>query len=298
MTPSWISPLDGAELREVDGVLVTASGDQRYERGEGDAWDLLPPDRREALGEWAAAYGAVRAAEGRASLDDDYYRSLPWVDTTGWFGDQWATRAASFSALVSLAEEWGEPGLVADLGAGNCWAAARLVDVGWSAVALDLNTDSADGLGARHHHGVAVEAARATLDVVPLADSSVDLALLNASLHYAHNPHRVLREALRIVRPGGRVVVLDSPVFRRAGHGDRMVREQEAYLTRMGVPVPPTPGRGFLLADDIDRWAATVGGTWEDHTPRRGLLRSVVGRYRAGREIARLSRLVGTREAS
>jgi ubiquinone/menaquinone biosynthesis C-methylase UbiE/DNA-binding transcriptional ArsR family regulator len=47
------------------------------------------------------------------------------------------------------------------------------------------------------------------LEQVPLPDQSVDLALLSQALHHARRPQVAVREAHRILKPGGRIVVLD-----------------------------------------------------------------------------------------
>lgn len=47
------------------------------------------------------------------------------------------------------------------------------------------------------------------IEAVPLPDDSVDLAVLSQALHHARRPETALAEASRILRPGGRLVVLD-----------------------------------------------------------------------------------------
>lgn len=47
------------------------------------------------------------------------------------------------------------------------------------------------------------------LEHVPLADKSVDLAILSQALHHAQHPQIAVNEAHRILRPGGQVLILD-----------------------------------------------------------------------------------------
>ena len=47
------------------------------------------------------------------------------------------------------------------------------------------------------------------LEELPLKDEEVDLALLHQSLHHAIHPQKAIEEACRILKPGGRVVVMD-----------------------------------------------------------------------------------------
>ena len=50
---------------------------------------------------------------------------------------------------------------------------------------------------------------RGDMEKLPLDSASVDVALLSQALHHAANPARAAAEAARILRPGGRVLVLD-----------------------------------------------------------------------------------------
>jgi ArsR family transcriptional regulator len=50
---------------------------------------------------------------------------------------------------------------------------------------------------------------RGDLDDLPLEDESIDVALLSQALHHAVEPARSLSEVMRILRPGGRLLLLD-----------------------------------------------------------------------------------------
>jgi ubiquinone/menaquinone biosynthesis C-methylase UbiE/DNA-binding transcriptional ArsR family regulator len=47
------------------------------------------------------------------------------------------------------------------------------------------------------------------IEAVPLEDQCVDLALLSQALHHAEHPQKAVQEAYRILRPKGRVAILD-----------------------------------------------------------------------------------------
>ena len=66
---------------------------------------------------------------------------------------------------------------------------------------------------------------RGDLERLPIADASIDIALLSQALHHADHPDRALAEAHRILKPGGRLLVLDlrehAEAWVKAKLGDR-----------------------------------------------------------------------------
>jgi ubiquinone/menaquinone biosynthesis C-methylase UbiE len=57
---------------------------------------------------------------------------------------------------------------------------------------------------------------------LPLADGTLDVAVLALVLHYLPAPERALGEAARVLRPGGRLLVLDMVVHGRSEYRERM----------------------------------------------------------------------------
>jgi ArsR family transcriptional regulator len=62
---------------------------------------------------------------------------------------------------------------------------------------------------ARKHGVKNLEYRKGDLEEVPISDATVDLAFFSQALHHAQHPERAVAEASRILKPGGRIVVLD-----------------------------------------------------------------------------------------
>jgi SAM-dependent methyltransferase len=63
---------------------------------------------------------------------------------------------------------------------------------------------------------------RGDMERLPLEDASVDVALLSQALHHALDPKRAVAEAVRILRPGGQLLVLDLREHDQAWVRDRV----------------------------------------------------------------------------
>jgi len=291
MSTVFVSPVDYAPLivSAKDGALTTGDGSQRFPVLD-DVPQLLRPQRVSAIEQFASSYGAVRVAEGRGSQDSDYYRSLPYADVTGQFADQWAARAKTYGVLK---RELGRSRLqVVDAGAGNCWLAARLAAHGHSVIALDVNVDCSDGLGAHCHYEQSFAVGRAELSAMPLATSSTDVVVFNASAHYLILDDLVT-EAKRVLRPGGRIVIADSPVYVDPDAGETMVKEMSNYIVGLGVEPARYDGPGYITDDAL----RASDADWRRVTSGAGRLRRLRGHVasrKAGRELATLPMLITT----
>jgi ubiquinone/menaquinone biosynthesis C-methylase UbiE len=103
------------------------------------------------------------------------------------------------------------PMVIADLGAGEGAFSLLLAQRAQQVIAVD-NSDKMVELGTQlaQKQGVAaLEYRKGDLEAVPIADSTVDMALFSQSLHHALHPERAITEAWRILKPGGRITILD-----------------------------------------------------------------------------------------
>jgi ArsR family transcriptional regulator len=139
---------------------------------------------------------------------------------------------------------------------GRSWAA-------WSrALTLLLPAERVVQLGAgagaltREIERFATEVVAVELEAPGLPDAAFDLAVLSHALVRAEDPLAVLREAARLVRPAGRLLVLDL-----LPHREAWTRERHGHR-RLGV-----------APDDLGAWLAASGwthGRIESDRRRRG----------------------------
>lgn len=260
-------PHDGGTYDQVDGI-----------------WRMLLPGRLEFYARFIQDYEMVRRLEGRSSGDPAYYRTLPYHDS-----EAWRIRARSFEALmdrvVQPLESPGRPLRILDLGAGNGWLSHRLAARGHDVAAMDLTVNDFDGLGCASRYDARFLPVQAEFDSLPLPDRSVDLVLFNASLHYSTDYGTTLKESMRVLLSGGRILVLDSPIYHDPESGRRMIAEREAQFSRQyGFPSNNLPSEGYLTWDRIEQLASANGLQVGVITPSYGL------RWNARPLVARLLR--------
>ena len=119
-------------------------------------------------------------------------------------GRSWAAWARALGLLLP-------PVTVADLGCGEGYLTIEVARWARRVLAVDRSADvlrRARDL-ARRRRATNIIWKRGEIERVPIADASVDVALLSQALHHAGSPAAALSEAARITVPGGRVLVLD-----------------------------------------------------------------------------------------
>lgn len=246
---------------------------------------------------------AIRHAEGGGSDDAAYYLDLPFRRGAGPVDWQWPMRAATYRCferkiLAPLEQAAGRPLRILDLGAGVGWLAYRLALRGHQPAAVDLLDDPLDGLGAARHYPRGFPCMQAEFDRIPLAEEQFDLAVFNASFHYAVDYRATLREVRRLLGWGGQVVILDTPIFESYVHGERMREERQAQFERKyGFRSDSVLSMEYLDEQMIRSLGKDLNIRWRIYRPWYGLqwqLRPLRAKLERRRPPARCKILVGS----
>jgi ArsR family transcriptional regulator len=101
--------------------------------------------------------------------------------------------------------------IVADLGAGEGTLAQLLAQRAEKVIAVDLSPKMVEfGQALAVQNGLSnLEYRLGDIEEPPIEDETLDLAILSQALHHAEHPQRAIDSAFRILKPGGRLIVLD-----------------------------------------------------------------------------------------
>ena len=242
-------------LADDDWVVSRRDGTSRFYSMAVDDLDpaakrLWPIIREQVAGTSAAAQDDRRlrgVLARRRATSQAFFASA----AGGWdrlradlFGDTfylWAVLGLIDPALV-----------VGDLGCGTGQLTETIAPYVQRVIAVDSSRDMLDAArqrvgGARH-----VELRQGDLESLPIDAAELDAAMLSLVLHYSPAPGRALAEVARVLRPGGRVLVVDMLPHERQEYQQQMghvwlgfsERQMSRYLAGAGfgsVRVRPLP---------------------------------------------------------
>ncbi|MCM3878509.1 MAG: metalloregulator ArsR/SmtB family transcription factor [Vicinamibacterales bacterium] len=112
---------------------------------------------------------------------------------------------------------------VGDLGCGTGQASAALAPFVAHVIAVDGSAAMLQAAKKRLSVFANIELRRGELEALPIDDARLDAATLMLVLHHLPDPESVLAEVARVVKPGGRLLVVDM-----------LPHDRESYRQQMG----------------------------------------------------------------
>jgi SAM-dependent methyltransferase len=225
-----------AVLKQAELVADRKSGKNSFYRLRNPAqWSDLLHLGRKAAADMAECAEDARALELILRRRRDRTRAY-FDELAGRFGREYVP-GRSWKGLAEALLTLLPPLVIADLGCGEGMVtrllarqARRVIGIDSSAkmIAYAAETTKRDGF-------TNIEFRLGDLESPPIRPAAVDVAFFSQSLHHAEHPLKALAAAYRILKPGGRVLILDlkrhSFEEARDLYSDRWLGFSEAELT-------------------------------------------------------------------
>jgi ubiquinone/menaquinone biosynthesis C-methylase UbiE/DNA-binding transcriptional ArsR family regulator len=189
--------------------------------------DLEPSARRlwllvrEQVGSTPAAVQDQRRLQGalaeRRTKSQEFFSSSAgqWDRVRDLFGDRF-----HLAALAAFAQsDW----VVGDLGCGTGQVTASIAPFVARVIAVDGSAAMLQAARKRLHGTDNVDLRRGELEALPIDDARLDAATLMLVLHHVPDPNKALADVARVLKPGGRVLMVDM-----------MPHDRESYRHQMG----------------------------------------------------------------
>lgn len=197
---------NAAEIRE---GIVTCLGCSNSFPIENGILDLLVNPSQEIVNEQT---GWTRLEKSVINTDE-LMLSLP--DGIAEHKDAWQAQGNNFHYMWSNIQLNGTE-KVLDLGAGRCWATRYFARKGCLAVGLDILMTRYVGLLTSdvyfEKEGVYFERICSDMNQIPIRDSVFDVVFLAATLHHSSNILTTLKQIHAVLKPGGRLILINEPV--------------------------------------------------------------------------------------
>lgn len=174
----------------------------------------------------------VNSCCGSAEIAYDVSRKIGYTDEelkTVPGGSNLGLGCGNPVALASLNK--GET--VLDLGSGagfDCFLAARKVGNRGKVIGVDMTQEMVEKAreSARKYNYENVEFKLGEIEKIPVADNSVDVVISNCVINLSPDKQRVFREAYRVLKPSGRLMISDIVLLRDLP--DAIMNSIEAYV--------------------------------------------------------------------
>jgi SAM-dependent methyltransferase len=184
-----------------------------------------------SVNDFEVAYLEARIKEGRL-YPDEIVRLLPYLPSRHPQAEEWKLRQHNVKLLLNLLNKHPKSAIL-DLGCGNGWLTHQLVtNPEVQVLGLDINTPELEQAN-RLFTTEQCSFAYGDIFIAPLPEQSFDLILLVSCIQYFTDLRSLLQRLSQLLRPGGEIQIMDSPIY----HSSEKVLAQartQAYYEEQG----------------------------------------------------------------
>mgnify|MGYP005810707757 CR=1 FL=1 len=168
-----------------------------------------------------------------------------WEQAAAGYESAFGTATRQFLPALIEAAGIGRGDRLLDLACGTGLAAAAAAERGAEVTGLDF---SAAMLAEARAHYSSLRFEQGDAEALPFADGAFDVVVSNFGIHHTPNPAAALKEAYRVLRPGGRIAftIWAAPAENLAW---RLLFDAVARCGNPAASDAPRPGGGFATAD-------------------------------------------------
>lgn len=115
--------------------------------------------------------------------------------------------------------------IAADIGAGSGFITGGLIGKGLKVIAVDQSEEMLVEMRKKFSGAEGIEYCLGEAEKLPIPDEAVDYAFANMYIHHVESPQKAIKEMVRILKPGGKLVITDMDEhefkFLKEEHHDR-----------------------------------------------------------------------------
>ena len=199
-------------LSDEGWTIARGEGTSRFYKADLDSLDAGARDLwmivREQLGTSLGISADQRRAESVLAKRKAKVRQF-FASAAGSWDDLRADLVGDRTDVLALLDLFEPTWIVGDLGCGTGHIAAALAPSVARVIAIDESEPMLAAARARLQGAPNVELREGHIESLPLEDASLDVAILFLVAHFMTDPARAMQEVRRVLKPGGRLLIVD-----------------------------------------------------------------------------------------
>ncbi len=209
-------------------------------------YNLISIEESEKVDYFLKSFENYRDLNKLKITNTKFYEGLPFSISTS----PWLERQKDVKFISKIIE--GKTNLkILDVGAWNGWLSNYLTKKSHRLVALDLFTDSYDGLGAHKHYKSKYISIQVYPDEIFRIKDAFDLIIFNRNWAFFQNPQKVFEDAKRILSPNGTILFTGLAFYQNPIIAKKQLEKtNKNFKKSYGIPLLYKNSKGYLTLKD------------------------------------------------